>query len=89
MTARFKYIVTESVGFKTAIIFPEIVPHANAVREGVKPLSAGFAEIRDGRILAHGQSTSLNLASKPGDAQILAFTLTAMGIHHPQPRAKS
>lgn len=67
-----KYVVLDYMGFDTMFIFPAFVTHSYFVREfaNVKVVSAGFLEIRDGKVKAFGESVSLNVKSHPRDSRI-------------------
>lgn len=81
MNAKFKYVVVEENGIEFAIIVPGGVSHDHAVNlKAVKPISAGFCNVSAGVIVCQGFSTSLDLAARKEDAQIVMTTLLFMGV---------
>ena len=78
-----KYIVVEALGINLAIILPGAVTHAHAINtREIKPLSAGFFELNNGcaTVELPGGSSSLDLRSRPEDAEIIEHTLLLMGL---------
>lgn len=66
-----KYIVFEDDhGLEDIIIFSELQQHANILRLGLTPVSAGFIEITSESLHCYGDSISLNLKSRPEDTKI-------------------
>ena len=78
-----KYVIVPTELLPMAILIPELVQHADAVNlHKHKPISAGFFTVEHGRVVvdARRASLSLNLAPKPGDAQVIEITLQANGV---------
>jgi len=74
-----KYIHGAAYGF---ILWPdsEDLHHANVaqqaeMRTGVRPSSAGFCGITNGKVRCWGESGSTGLSAAPGDAKALAEQL--------------
>lgn len=67
-----KYIISAK---KDVIIFPEWLNHRDVARyssfneDGIH--SAGFCHLHDGQIATSGESISLGVQSKEGDAEII------------------
>lgn len=82
MNARLKYITIKVCDMPFAILLYEGITHSEAINQSeVKPLSAGFCVITDSSVKVEaGESVSLNLGPKPGDAQIIEDTLALMGL---------
>ncbi len=70
-----KYIMFEDFsGDPVPIIFPNRIDFEE-MREQVpyaKVLSAGYVQVRGGRFFCHGESRSLQVRAREGDASILA-----------------
>jgi hypothetical protein len=70
-----KYIILDDGELERGIAFPESIQHvdmANACKRFGLPVSAGFVNIDHGAINCHGLSDSLNLKSRPEDADFFA-----------------
>ena len=73
-----KYIIVENpAGRETGVVFPDRFIHADIGRRYQVVVSAGFCERKDGGWETWGMSESLNLFSRPEDADILNRSTTA------------
>lgn len=72
-----KYVIVSVHRIETAILFPPVVQHSQALNKRLlEPLAAGFWKIgTDGRVKAWGKSVSLGVESRDGDAELIEFTL--------------
>jgi hypothetical protein len=79
---RAKYIIVNRMGLELAIIVPEPVNHSDAINLNLcRPISAGFYWINeDNTVRTDGRSTSLQLCSRPEDADIIQSTLHLIGL---------
>lgn len=78
---KFKYVIVPGVGMDWAIITSPGVNHNHAVNlQELKPISAGFAQVRDGKVTVEGASVSLGLKSRPQDRAIVEISLAMMGL---------
>ena len=78
-----KYIIVEAHDMNWAIVLPGAVTHSHAINiRELKPISAGFFEVSDGRVIVElpGGSSSLGLRSREEDAGIIEHTLLIMGF---------
>lgn len=74
-----KYVIVERYGIECAVIFPEVVQHAEVVKPQSPGLvSAGFFWVSDNEVRVGGRSESLNMESRPKDAQAIRFSLQMM-----------
>ena len=65
-----KYITLASEAAYHIVCFSDTLQHkavAEALKAHGEPYSAGFCEVRNGKVKTHGFSQSLNLTPKPGD----------------------
>jgi hypothetical protein len=71
-----KYIILEISGFPAAIIFPRHLQHSSVAQALGHPVtSAGFVQVRQGKVEVYGESLSLNLRSNPADARSVSVAL--------------
>jgi hypothetical protein len=66
-----KYVIIQSMGMEVPLVFSQFLVHKDvAGRRKVR--SAGFCELdANGKWVADGHSSSLNLSARPQDAEIL------------------
>jgi hypothetical protein len=66
-----KYLIINRMGMEVPVVFSQLLVHKDvAGRRKVR--SAGFCELdANGRWVASGHSSSLNLSARPQDAEIL------------------
>jgi hypothetical protein len=59
-----KYVMFNN---RVPVIFPTFIEHADLAEKlkPLKPTTAGFVKLEGGKLLAHGKSESLGLASSP------------------------
>lgn len=68
---KMKYLILQNDRAEAPVVFSQLLSHHD-IAGGKSVCSAGFCELdEDGRWMAYGQSTSLNVRSRPQDAQIL------------------
>ncbi|MGE4506330.1 MAG: hypothetical protein AB7D51_13355 [Desulfovibrionaceae bacterium] len=77
-----KYILFKDFsGDEVPVIFPariqfdelrEQIPYAEAV-------SAGFVQLRAGKVVCHGEARELGMAARPEDAEVIAAQLAEAG----------
>lgn len=76
---QMKYIIFTGTLHAEPVIFPMVQQHddmAEALKDRCgKPVSAGFVDITDGVMSAHGESDSLGISSRPQDSQIINLFL--------------
>lgn len=79
---RGKYIAIERQGLPLAILLPEAILHSQAVNlNECKPLGAGFYWLNeDDTVSVEGRSQSLNVASRPEDAEMVENALLLLGL---------
>jgi hypothetical protein len=79
---KFKYVIIRAQDVETAIIVPGFAQHNWAINlQARNPISAGFAwRDQSGSVHVEGESTSLNLKSRPQDAEIIRETLFMNGL---------
>jgi hypothetical protein len=69
-----KYIIVNNMGIECPIVFSPLLKHSDILVEG-KTVSAGFCFQKKGlgelSYETYGKSVSLNLSSRPEDAEIL------------------
>jgi hypothetical protein len=54
------------------LLFPEFMQHAHMAQSvPATVVSAGYADLEDGKIIAHGASSSLNVSSREEDSGII------------------
>lgn len=72
-----KYIILEISGYAAAaIIFPSHLPHSFVAQALGHPVtSAGFVQVRQGKVEVYGESLSLNLRPNPMDAFLVSAAL--------------
>ena len=79
----FKYIIVSVLGMDSALLLPPNVTHAQAIdRRALKPISAGYCDLVGDEVkvdLLRG-SDSLNVTSRPEDAEIIRDTMIIMGL---------
>lgn len=76
-----KYIIINRLGIPSAILLADHVNHSDAVNlAAVKPVSSGFCSLRNGCVYVERGSNSLNLHSRPEDADIIRLTLHLTGL---------
>ena len=80
MKGHFKYVIVPAHGANWAILFPECVNHCDADLTMTEIVGAGFCVIDGGMVSVNGFSISLNIDSKPEDAQVIRDTLAIMGL---------
>jgi hypothetical protein len=79
-----KYIIVEAQELEWAIVFPAPVSHMAAVNPGTRKVAAGFFEMDEhGEVHVSGFSDSLNLQSRPGDADLIKRSLYFAGVKLP------
>ena len=69
-----KYIVIKTHLGKVPVMFSGILSHddvARALSKPMKIISAGFVDIVDGVVSAHGHSSSLGIQSDPRDSALI------------------
>jgi hypothetical protein len=77
-----KYVMFDSI---FPVIWQGPMNHCDArllcatTGQSLKPTSAGFVEIVDGRLICSGKSTSLGMKPAPEDAELLA---KYFGVRH-------
>lgn len=75
-----KYVTLASEAAYHIVCFSESLQHktvADSLKAHGEPYSAGFCEIRNGKVKTYGMSDSLNLAPKAGDELDLEAVLLA------------
>ncbi len=71
-----KYIIVNELHVELPIVFNPIMDHGNVAAIGMKVVSAGFCRRKaDGSFSVWGKSVSLNIGSRPEDAEILQTRL--------------
>lgn len=69
-----KYIILSSYGMEVPVVFSPILQH-DEVAAGKRVIAAGFCVYENNTWRAWGKSVSLNIPSRPEDAEILNRTL--------------
>jgi len=71
-----KYIIIRRIDGEFPILFPAAMRHSHMVPQDAIPVAAGFYQIIDtDTLLVSGESTSLNLKSRPQDAALIRALL--------------
>ena len=73
MTTKYITIRHPKYAGETIIMFPEYIQHKdfyNDYNVHGKIISAGFVIIRDGELICHGESVSLEVKSRPEDSAL-------------------
>lgn len=74
-----KYIFFKDFsGDEVPVIFPSRVKF-DEMREQIpysQAVSAGFVQLKDGRLICHGEARDLELQSRPGDGDLMAEKLS-------------
>jgi hypothetical protein len=66
-----KYIIFEQAGLELPLVFPDLIEHKVMAGER-KVVSAGFVNLNlDNEIRIGGDSLTLNVKSRPQDAEII------------------
>lgn len=63
-----KYIIFDN---KYPVLFPDEIIHCTVSAEGMKPTSAGHAELESGMIRVFGESETLGIHYESGDATMI------------------
>ena len=74
MSMKGKYVILDGYLCELPFIFHNSISHDNfaqALSHLGKPVSAGFVDVVDGEVSAHGKSYSLKLGSRPQDSDII------------------
>jgi hypothetical protein len=72
MNRAAKYIIWDDGITECAIIFNNHLKHVDMVfKLMVEPISAGFVLINDSKVVAYGESVSLNIRSRAEDSEII------------------
>jgi hypothetical protein len=76
MERKLKYIIVEIDGLECAIVFNDVLIHKDIAKD-MDVVSAGFCELGIDYVgvIAYGESTSLELKSRPEDEKIIEKTL--------------
>jgi hypothetical protein len=74
-----KYVIVETAGIETAIVFSELLKHTDVVMPR-QAISAGFCSYDDGKVNVWGKSVSLDKFSRPEDSQIIEDSFKFRGF---------
>jgi hypothetical protein len=70
-TMKIKYLIVKKEGVEVPVLFSEVLLHREVAGQG-QVLAAGFCErTAEGKWRVAGRSLSLNLGTRPEDAEIL------------------
>lgn len=76
MPRSMKYIMVLTPSGEAPFIFPDFIGHRQfVIDQQINPrhvISAGFVQLVNGKIDAHGRSHELNLAAKEGDSALIS-----------------
>ena len=64
-----KYVMLRRGAYRFPVVFPDMIEHSQF--SGADVVSAGFVSLARGKASVHGESKSLNMKPKKGDAVII------------------